>query len=33
VGIVTPKNRQLSPSEKLFHEFVLDYFKNINLWA
>lgn len=33
VGIVTPKNRQLSPSEKLFKEFVLDYFKNMNRWA
>jgi LysR family transcriptional regulator, transcription activator of glutamate synthase operon len=33
VGIVTPKNRQLSPSEKLFYEFVLDYFRSINLWT
>jgi LysR family transcriptional activator of glutamate synthase operon len=32
VGVITPKNRQLSPSEKLFHEFVLDYFSKISLW-
>ncbi|NRD76906.1 LysR family transcriptional regulator [Bacillus sp. BRMEA1] len=33
VGIVIPTNRQLSPSEKLFHEFVLDYFKKLNHWS
>jgi LysR family transcriptional activator of glutamate synthase operon len=33
VGVIIPKNRQLPPSEKLFHEFVLDYFRNINLWS
>jgi LysR family transcriptional activator of glutamate synthase operon len=32
VGVIIPKNRQLSPSEKLFHEFVLDYFSKISLW-
>jgi LysR family transcriptional regulator, transcription activator of glutamate synthase operon len=32
VGIVTPKNRQLAPAEKLFYEFVLDYFRKISLW-
>ncbi len=26
VGIITPKNRELSPSEKLFYDFVLDYY-------
>lgn len=26
VGIITPKNRELGPSEKAFYEFVLDYF-------
>ncbi|MEH7076455.1 LysR family transcriptional regulator [Neobacillus drentensis] len=31
VGVITPKNRQLSPSENLFYRFVLDYFKNIQL--
>lgn len=33
VGVIIPKNRQLSPSEKLFYEFVLNYFKSINLWT
>lgn len=33
VGVMIPKNRQLSPSEKLFHEFVLGYFRNISLWT
>jgi LysR family transcriptional regulator, transcription activator of glutamate synthase operon len=33
VGVIIPKNRQLSPSEKLFYEFVLDYFRNINSWT
>ena len=33
VGVIIPKNRQLSPSEKLFYEFVLNYFRHINLWA
>jgi LysR family transcriptional activator of glutamate synthase operon len=33
VGVIIPKNRQLSPSEKLFYEFVLDSFRNINLWT
>ena len=32
VGVIIPKNRQLSPSEKLFHEFVLAYFSKISLW-
>jgi len=32
VGVIIPKNRQLSPSEKLFYEFVLEYFRNIHLW-
>jgi LysR family transcriptional regulator, transcription activator of glutamate synthase operon len=29
VGLIVPKNRQLSPSEKLFYEFVLNYFRNV----
>jgi len=29
VGVLIPKNRELSPSEKLFYEFVLNYFKDI----
>ncbi|MBP0723666.1 LysR family transcriptional regulator [Bacillus sp. RG28] len=29
VGVIIPKNRELSPSEKLFYEFVLNYFKDI----
>jgi LysR family transcriptional activator of glutamate synthase operon len=29
VGVIIPKNRELSPSEKLFYQFVLDYFKGI----
>jgi LysR family transcriptional regulator, transcription activator of glutamate synthase operon len=33
VGVITPKNRQLSPSENLFYEFVLDYFRNVNMWS
>lgn len=33
VGVIIPKNRQLSPSEKLFYEFVLHYFRNIYLWT
>jgi LysR family transcriptional regulator, transcription activator of glutamate synthase operon len=33
VGIIIPNNRQLSPSEKLFYEFVLDYFKKMSLWT
>lgn len=33
VGVIIPKNRPLSPSEKLFYEFVLDYFRHINLWT
>ncbi|WP_312470380.1 LysR family transcriptional regulator [Neobacillus sp.] len=33
VGVIIPKNRQLSPSEELFYEFVLYYFRNINLWT
>ncbi|MGG3470216.1 LysR family transcriptional regulator [Neobacillus pocheonensis] len=32
VGVIIPKSRQLSPSEKLFYEFVLDYFRHIPLW-
>lgn len=32
VGVIISKNRQLSPSEKQFYEFVLDYFRNINMW-
>ncbi|MHC0038056.1 LysR family transcriptional regulator [Pseudoneobacillus sp. C159] len=32
VGILTPKHRQLSPSEKLFYQFVLDYYRNKILW-
>ena len=26
VGLITPKHRELSPSEKLFYDFVKDYF-------
>jgi LysR family transcriptional regulator, transcription activator of glutamate synthase operon len=33
VGVITSKNSQLSPSENLFYEFVLEYFKNVNLWT
>lgn len=33
VGVITPKNRQLSPSEELFYEFVLEYFRKVNLWT
>lgn len=33
VGVVTPKTRQLSPSEKLFYQFVLKYFRNLSLWT
>jgi LysR family transcriptional activator of glutamate synthase operon len=33
VGVLIPKNRQLSPSENLFYEFVLEYFRKINLWS
>jgi LysR family transcriptional regulator, transcription activator of glutamate synthase operon len=33
VGIMIPNNRQLSPSEKLFYEFVLDYFRKVSLWT
>jgi LysR family transcriptional activator of glutamate synthase operon len=32
VGVITPKNRKLPPSEKLFYEFVLEYFRKMNLW-
>jgi LysR family transcriptional regulator, transcription activator of glutamate synthase operon len=31
VGVIIPKNRQLSPSDELFYEFVLSYFRNIHL--
>ncbi|WP_026691981.1 LysR family transcriptional regulator [Peribacillus kribbensis] len=30
VGVIVPKNRQLSPSEHLFYDFVLNYFRNRN---
>lgn len=33
VGIVIPKNRELSPSEKVFYEFVLNYFRDIHFWT
>lgn len=33
VGVIIPKNRQLSPSEKLFYDFVRDYFRTIHLWT
>lgn len=30
VGIITPQNRELGPSEKVFYKFVLDYFNQSN---
>ncbi|MCZ0701992.1 LysR family transcriptional activator of glutamate synthase operon [Natronobacillus azotifigens] len=28
VGMITPKHRELAPSEKVFYQFVIDYFTN-----
>ncbi|RDI41858.1 LysR family transcriptional regulator [Falsibacillus pallidus] len=33
VGLIIPKNRKLSPSENLFYEFVLEYFRHLNMWT
>jgi LysR family transcriptional regulator, transcription activator of glutamate synthase operon len=30
VGLISPKNRELSPSEKLFYDFVIRYFANLS---
>lgn len=30
VGIITPANRELPPTEKLFHEFVLRFFESVS---
>jgi len=29
VGIITPKTRELAPSEKIFHQFVVDFFTKL----
>lgn len=31
VGFVTPRNRQLAPSEKLFQDFLWEYYRNFSL--
>lgn len=30
VGIITPANRELLPTEKIFYQFIIDFFKMIN---
>ena len=30
VGIIIPKNRELPPSEKLFHQFLQEFFSNLD---